>query len=104
MAAKRTGFDGFALSDEEADGIAPLVDAVLRQYLPNNSPHAAAYTLAGVLLVTTGVRYMAYLDWRAERVIETPTQVAAAVTAEPPKATQTVRRPPPAATLASLSQ
>lgn len=65
MAKGRTGFDGWSLSKEEAEVLAKQTDLVIRQYMPvMNSPHAAAYTLAGTMLCFAGVRYMMYLDWK----------------------------------------
>jgi len=69
IAKGKTGFEGWALSKEEAEVLAKQTDIVIRQYMPAmNSPHAAAYTLAGTMICFAGIRYMMYLDWKnAER-------------------------------------
>lgn len=69
IAKGKTGFDGWALSKDEAEVLAKQTDVVIRQYMPAmNSPHAAAYTLAGTMICFAGIRYMMYLDWKnAER-------------------------------------
>lgn len=67
IAKGKTGFDGWSLSKEEAEILARQLDAVIRQYMPAmNSPHAAAYTLAGTMVMFAGIRYMMYLDWKKE--------------------------------------
>lgn len=71
IAAKRTGFDGFALSKEEVDALVPMVDHCIRQYMPNvTGPHAVAVTLLGTVAMMTGTRYMMYLDWRKEQYVK----------------------------------
>lgn len=76
IAAKKTGFEGFLLEEETANALVPMVDSVIRQYLPTTiGPHATLITLCGTLLVVTGSKYMMYLDWRAQG--RTATQAAA---------------------------
>jgi len=68
-AALKTGFDGWNLSSEEANAVAPMVDAVIKRYLPDSTnPHAALIALCGTLTVFTGIRYMAFLEWKKDQV------------------------------------
>ena len=68
LVAARTGFDGWALSEEEAKSVAPLVDAVMRRYLPSGpSKHGEAVALAVTLTAFTGMRLMAYYAWLGEK-------------------------------------
>lgn len=73
IAALRTGYNGFDLSDSERDGVVPLVDACLRQYLgPATTPHAAAIALGTTLAIFSGMKYMGYLQWRRDQAMEVP--------------------------------
>lgn len=66
VAALRTGFQGFKLEQEYAKELAPQVDAVLKQYLPQlESKHAALLGLATNLSLVVAMKYMAYTQWRA---------------------------------------
>jgi hypothetical protein len=70
IAAKRTGFAGFELSKEETDALVPMLDAVLKQYLPQVSgPHAALMMFGGSIAVITGIRYSMYLDFKAANTL-----------------------------------
>lgn len=78
IAAANTGFEGFALSKEEADPLVPLLDHCIVQYLPNlMGPHATAWMLGGSILTLAGVKFMTYAAWKKERN-KTPSQAAEA--------------------------
>lgn len=63
-AALKTGFDGFALDDAECEALVPLVDQCLRQYMPaTQTAHGAAIALSVTLVMFTGMKYMAYLEF-----------------------------------------
>lgn len=69
IAARKTGFDGFKLSDDEAEELAPMVGTALQKYFPSvGGEHAAAMTLAGSIALLAVVKYLAYLDFKAEGV------------------------------------
>lgn len=75
LAAKRTGFDGFALGKEEVDAIVPLADQCAKQYLPTTmGPHSALIMLCGTVIAITGMKYMMFLDWRAGKT-GTPSEI-----------------------------
>lgn len=62
--AKRTGFEGFALEKETADGLNPAINEVIRKYFPAGmGEHAALFTLVGTLGFVAFSKYMAYQDF-----------------------------------------
>lgn len=71
--AENTGFEQFKLAEDEADGLAPQIQSVLRQYAPNvmHSPHAPAYMLAGSVVMLAASKYAAYrLHLKAQAALE----------------------------------
>ena len=79
LMATKTGFPGFRLEDAERAGLAPMLDQVLKQYCPDigNSPHAAAFALAGSIGMLAYGKYMVYADFlkkEAEKKPEKPAQ------------------------------
>ena len=63
----KTGFDGFKLPDEVANECLPLLEHVLKQYLPaTNSPHAPAMTLVGTLGMVLAVQFSEFRAWKKE--------------------------------------
>lgn len=69
LAAIKTGYDGFKLDRSDAEGMVPLLDACLNQYMPTvgNSPHMALMAFGVTLAVTAGMKTMAYVEWKAEK-------------------------------------
>lgn len=68
IAAKRTGFDGFKLSDEEKQAIVPQLDACVKQYMPQSaSPMTALIVTAATITVLSAMKYYMYLDFIAEK-------------------------------------
>lgn len=68
IAASKTGYEGFNLSDDEADSMAPMLDQVLKAYLPQlNGPQAALAALGASLAVITSTKYLAMLEWKRLR-------------------------------------
>lgn len=68
IAALRTGYEGFTLDDDEAEGLVPQLDQVLRTYMPQASSGEMALVIFGASLATvSGMKYMLYLDWKNEQ-------------------------------------
>lgn len=68
LAKLKTGFQGWELDDEDADEIVPALRAVIDQYSGNiDSPHAAAYALAGSILILAGTKYIAFMEWKKDQ-------------------------------------
>jgi hypothetical protein len=67
-AARRTGFEGFKLGKDSADKTADQAIPVIKQYAPwLNSPHAPLFFLCATLLGITGMKYVAYVEWRDDQ-------------------------------------
>ena len=63
--ALKTGFDGCALDDSEADALAPMVDECLKRYMPaTQSEHGPLIVLCVTAVMFTGMKYMALLEWQ----------------------------------------
>ena len=68
LAKLKTGFKGWELSDDDADEIVPALRAVIDQYSGAiDSPHAAAYALAGSILILAGTKYIAFMEWKKDQ-------------------------------------
>lgn len=62
----KTGFEGFKLSDDAVSDCLPLLDHVLKQYLPaTDSPHAPAFLLVTTLGTHLFLQYQEYRAWAA---------------------------------------
>jgi hypothetical protein len=73
LAKLKTGFKGWELADDDADEIVPALRAVIDQYSGAiDSPHAAAYALAGSILILAGTKYIAFMEWKKD---QTPQEV-----------------------------
>lgn len=63
--ALKTGFDGCALDDSEAEALAPMVDECLKRYMPaTQSEHGPLIVLCVTAVMFTGMKYMALLEWQ----------------------------------------
>lgn len=77
LAAKKTGWGGWELSQEEVEALTPLADAVIKQYLPMiNSPHAALILFAGSLAGLTVTKWVMWSDHQ-KQAKRPPSEVAA---------------------------
>lgn len=68
LAARKTGFQAFELSQDELDALTPMAQECLRKWLPDGGTHNPEILLLGSLAVITAVRYMAYLDFKQEKL------------------------------------
>ncbi len=65
LVAFQTGFNGFQLTNEEAEAIVPSMQTVLATYAPQmNGENIALVTFAGALFSVGLAKYMAYLEFR----------------------------------------
>lgn len=68
VAAVQTEFSGFALSKEEAEPLVPMADMLIVKYVPNLGPYSIELLFIGSLAMLAGTKYMAYMDWKKERL------------------------------------
>lgn len=69
IAAARTGYTGFALDSSESESISPLLDQCVNQYAPTVAgPHAAALMLGAMLVMTAGMKYLTYVEWKRDEI------------------------------------
>lgn len=67
LAAIKTGFEGFLLTDEEAEAIVPSLHTVLATYAPQvNGESMAIMALAGALFSIGIGKYVAFLQFRGQ--------------------------------------
>lgn len=70
LVAEKTHYDGFNLKEDEQSLLAPILDTVLKRYMPNiaESPHAALATLAVSIGGLALSKFLAYRVWKTEQV------------------------------------
>lgn len=75
--AKVTEFDGFKLPADKLDSCAPLMDKVMKQYLPQmEGPHAALMALSIGLGTHLAVSSFAFWQFKKEQEVEESEEVA----------------------------
>lgn len=88
FAAERTGYPGFALSEEESDELAHQVDGVLRDYAPGTveTPFGRLMVCLGTIGMVSGAKYMMYTAWLKEekrKLTPVPVQTSEVTEHEP---------------------
>jgi len=96
LAAMQTGFEGFALTDQEADSMVPSMHTVLATYAPQvNGESMALMAFAGSLFSIAIAKYMAFINSRQGGQANTNSPSPGAVTHSSPDAALPAGNPIP---------